>query len=165
MPDAEGGTANLFGLVVEAIRAGGISTPPVPFDPGWRFILVVITAVFANGAAALAVANRRPRLAVFIPLPLLFGAAFVQPADAPVAMTVIALMLVPAALTVAHGGRCSPRAARSLGDSAAPPGSSRRRASPAARPSGLSPAPMRRGSPRRRARSMSPSCATTSRSP
>lgn len=103
MPDAEGGSANLVSLVIEAIRAGGIATPPVPFDPGWRFVLVVLTSVFASGAASLAIAQRRPRLAVFIPLPLVFGAAFVQPSDAPVAMTVIALMLVPAALTVCHG--------------------------------------------------------------
>lgn len=78
LPATSGGSANLPSLVVEAVRGGGIAQPPVPFEPGWRFLLVVLVALLGAGAAALAVATSRPRLAVAVPLPVVVGAALVQ---------------------------------------------------------------------------------------
>jgi len=105
MPDAGSGSANLPSLVVEAMRGGGIGTPPVPFLPGWRFILVVFIALLGGGASAAAIALNKPKLAVFVPLPIVFGTALLQPTSAPAALTAVAVALVPAALTVSHGAR------------------------------------------------------------
>lgn len=102
-PDAGGGSANLPGLVTEALRTGGLANPPVPFDPGWRFILVVVMALFGGGAASLSIALRQPKLGIFVPLPLVLAAALVQPAKTPVYLTAIGIVLIPAALTVSHG--------------------------------------------------------------
>jgi hypothetical protein len=103
MPDAGSGSANLPSLVLEAARTGGIGAPPVPFVPGWRFILVVFIAVLAGGSAAAAVGLNKPKVAAFVPLPVIFGAALLQPTSVNAAYTAVAVGLVPAALTVSHG--------------------------------------------------------------
>ena len=103
IPDATGGTANLPGLVAEAIRTGGVAQPPIAFDPGWRFILVVLTAVLATAGASLATGLNRPKLGIFLPVPLVFAAALVQPKDGSTLTTAVALGLVVAALAVAYG--------------------------------------------------------------
>lgn len=103
LPDAQGGSANLPSLVVEALRTGGLSSPPVPFDPGWRFILVVLMAMLGGGAASLSIALRQPKLGIFLPVPLVFAAALVQPPATAVYLTAIGIVLIPAALTVSHG--------------------------------------------------------------
>lgn len=103
LPDASGGTANLPSLVVEALRSGGIAQPPVPFDPGWRFLLVVTMAVVAGGTAAVATGLNRVRLAVFLPVPLLFGGLMAQSGNASLVPTIVSLVLLVAALAVAFG--------------------------------------------------------------
>lgn len=105
IPDAGAGSANLPSLVVEAVRTGGIGAPPVPFVPGWRFILVLFIAVLAGGSAAAAVGLNKPKLAAFVPLPVIFGTALLQPSSVSAAYTAIAVALVPAALTVSHGAQ------------------------------------------------------------
>jgi hypothetical protein len=105
VPDAGKGSANLPSLVLEALREGGIGAPPVPFLPGWRFILVVFIALLAGGSAAVAIGLNKPKIAAFAPLPVIFGAALLQPSSAPAAYTAVAVALVPAALTVSHGAR------------------------------------------------------------
>ena len=37
------GLTDLPAAVFEALRAGGLGQPPVPFDPGWRFMVVVLS--------------------------------------------------------------------------------------------------------------------------
>lgn len=103
LPDARGGSANLPSLVAEALRSGGITQPPVPFDPGWRFLLLVMMAVLGGGAAALATGLNRVKLGVFLPVPILFGALMAQSGDASVLPTVISLVLLVAGLGVAFG--------------------------------------------------------------
>ena len=51
-----GGSANLPSLVVEAVNSGGLGQPPVPFEPGWRFLLVVLLILLGAGASALGIA-------------------------------------------------------------------------------------------------------------
>lgn len=102
-PDARGGTANIFGLIGEALHSGGLRQPPIPFDPGWRFVLVVLFAITAAAALALSDSLRRPRLAVLIPLPLTMGAALLQPKGAEVLSGTVGVILSIASLGVAHG--------------------------------------------------------------
>lgn len=103
LPDAQGGTANLPSLVSEAIRTGGVAQPPIPFDPGWRFILVVLVAVLGAGAASLATGLNRPRIGIFMPVPLLFGAALLQPEEGSLVGIGVALLLFVGSLAVSYG--------------------------------------------------------------
>ncbi len=103
LPDAQGGSANLPGLISEAIRTGGVAQPPIPLDPGWRFIMVVLIAVVGSAAASLATGMNRPKVGIFIPVPLLFGAALLQPSDGGLVNIGIALVLFVAALAVSFG--------------------------------------------------------------
>lgn len=103
LPFATGGSATLPGLVGEALQQGGLGQPPVPFDPGWRFLLLVFTSLVGAAAAALAVGLDRPRLSLLIPLPLLFVAALVQPSAGAVVSSGIALLLLVGGLVVCYG--------------------------------------------------------------
>lgn len=102
-PDAQGGSATLPGLVQEALHSGGILQPPIPFDPGWRLILVVLFALLSAGGCALGVRFRRPKLGVVVSAPITMGAALVQPSSGEIANTAIALVAVVVGLTLAYG--------------------------------------------------------------
>jgi len=101
-PDATNG-ATLFSLVGDALHSAGLLQPPIPFDPGWRFILVVLFAVLTAGAASLALATNRPRLGVLLPVPLTAAAALIQPPSAEISSAVVALLFVMGALGLAYG--------------------------------------------------------------
>ncbi len=103
LPDATGGSANLPSLVAEALRGGGIAQPPIPFDPGWRFILVVLMAVVGAAAASLATGLSRPKIGIVIPGPLLFAAALIQPQGATLTSSAVALVLFVSAFAVSYG--------------------------------------------------------------
>jgi hypothetical protein len=107
LPYARGGTATAPALIIEAVRQGGLAQPPVPFDPGWRFILVVVFSILAAAAVALAISNNRPKLGVLIPVPLAGLAALLQPADFEIIASVVGAVLVVAALGVAQGAELS----------------------------------------------------------
>lgn len=98
-----GADANLARLVVDAVRGGGLSQPPVAFDPGWRFLLVVSVALLGEASAGLALAFNRPRVASLLCLPFVVGGALLQPAESEVGATVIALLLLVGSLAVAFG--------------------------------------------------------------
>lgn len=102
-PDATGGTSNLPGLVAEALRSGGLAAPPVAFDPGWRFLLMVLMSSVAVTAATAALATHRARLAVFIPTPITLGGVLIQPPGAEIVSVIVALVLSIGALAVAYG--------------------------------------------------------------
>lgn len=104
---AVAGGSSVPTLVLEAVKAGGLSQPPVPFDPGWRFLLVVLTCSIAVSAATGAVAFGRSRLAVFLPAPVLAAGALIQPQGKELVSVVPALVLLVAALAVAFGGELS----------------------------------------------------------
>lgn len=104
-PAATGGTANLPGLVAEALRGGGLLQPPLPFDPGWRFILVVLFAVVGAAALSSALASGKPKVAVLIPLPVAFGAGLVQPEGAELVSAGGAIVLLTAGLALSYGAQ------------------------------------------------------------
>ena len=102
-PSATGGTANLPGLVQEALRAGGLLQPPVAFEPGWRFILVVLLAVVTSASVSAALTLRRPRLAVALPAPVVLGGALLQPDGAEQLASLVAGALLLGAMALAFG--------------------------------------------------------------
>lgn len=102
-PSATGGTANLPGLVADALRGGGLLQPPVPFEPGWRFLAVVLFAAVGAAAVGLSVSLGRPRLAVAVPVPILLGAALLQPEGAELVTSGVAGLMAMAALALAYG--------------------------------------------------------------
>ena len=103
LPDLGDGSASLPSLVQSALFSGGLGQPPVPFDPGWRFLLVVLVTMVTSGAASLALAMNRPNLAVVVPVPIVIGGSLLQPGDAEVVSTVGAAVMVIGALAVAYG--------------------------------------------------------------
>ncbi len=114
-PDARGGSSGFVQLVVDAVRNGGLLQPPIPFDPGWRAILVVVFALLAGASAALAAGLRRPKVGVVIPLPIAIGAGILQPPSTEVVSAVVTLVLVVVALTLATGAALGGGPERSAG--------------------------------------------------
>lgn len=106
-PDSQPGSPGFIGQVEDALHSGGLLQPPVDFDPGWRAILVVLFAALPAGSAALGVALRRPRLAFALPVPLIMGAALVQPVANELPSVVVALVLLVLAMTLAYGAELS----------------------------------------------------------
>lgn len=90
-------------LVVEALRQGGLSSPPVPFDPGWRVLLVLVTTWLTFTSATLAVALDRPRLAVVVSGAVGLVSMLFQPPGGELVGVVVLLVLVITALAVAYG--------------------------------------------------------------
>lgn len=113
LPATSGGSANLPSLVAEALRTGGVAQPPVPFDPGWRFLLVVALASLGAAAAALGWSLNRPKVAVFLPVPVVFGSLLTQTGEVSVLPTVGAFVLVVGALTVSFGAELAREGATS----------------------------------------------------
>jgi hypothetical protein len=113
--DTTGGTANLASLVVEALKSGGLDSPPVPFDPGWRFLLIVITATLGVASAAMAVSFNRPRLSVAIAVPLIAGGLLIQPPGTQTTSAIVSLVLAFGALGVSFGAQLSREGATSGG--------------------------------------------------
>ncbi len=100
---ATGADANLAQLVADAVRGGGLSQPPVAFDPGWRFLLVVTVALLGEASAGLALSLNRPRTAALLSLPFVVGGAVLQPPESEVTATVVALLLLVGSLAVSFG--------------------------------------------------------------
>ncbi|MHB8508153.1 MAG: transglutaminase-like domain-containing protein [Candidatus Dormibacteria bacterium] len=103
LPDARGGSATLPSLVLEAVKSGGLLQPPLAFDPGWRFIVVLLPALITAAAGAVALGSNRPRLGVLVPLAVTVPAALVQPDSSEVLSAAGSLALVAAAMAVAYG--------------------------------------------------------------
>jgi len=89
--------------ISQALNGGGLLQPPVPFNPGWRFILVFIFALLTAGSAALGISLRRPRLGVSLAVPVTMAAVLTQPASSEVATVVVALLFLTLGMTLAYG--------------------------------------------------------------
>jgi hypothetical protein len=101
LPNDTSVTGTVPDLVRRAIANGGLADPPVPFDPGWRFLLVALLTVLGAAAASLAIGMQRPKLALLLPLPLTVAAALSQPPGSEALSGVVALVLLVAALMMA----------------------------------------------------------------
>lgn len=100
LPNATGVTGTVPQLVRAAISNGGLAEPPIPFDPGWRFLIVVLMVFVGAAAASVATAAGRPRLGVLVPLPVVIAAALEQPSGQELLSGAVALVLLIAALLV-----------------------------------------------------------------
>jgi transglutaminase-like putative cysteine protease len=98
-----GSAETLPRLVVDALRGGGLLQPPIPFDPGWRFLLVMLFALVSAAACSLGVTFARPKLALALPLPIAAGAALLQPRGSELVTSGIAVALLVGALALAYG--------------------------------------------------------------
>ncbi len=114
MPSTSG-SATIPSLVGDALHAGGILQPPIPLDPGWRLVLLVLFAGVCSAATTLSLSLDRPMLAVALPVPVVAAAALVQPSGAELLAVGGAVVLLAAALAVAYGADLS--RASSLGAS------------------------------------------------
>ena len=103
LPDAGSGSASLPSLVQEALFSGGLGQPPVPFDPGWRFLLVVVVSLLAAGSSMLAMAAERANVGVALSVPLVVVGALAQPSGSEVVSAVVAFGMLILALAVAYG--------------------------------------------------------------
>ncbi|HXA29977.1 MAG TPA: transglutaminaseTgpA domain-containing protein [Candidatus Angelobacter sp.] len=88
--------------VQSAVSGGGLLQPPVPFDAGWRFVLVALCILLAAATATLVLNTSRPRLALALPLPVVLAGALLQPPDGGVLGAGVSLVLVVAGLMVLY---------------------------------------------------------------
>lgn len=107
------GGGDLPALIERALRSGGLSQPPVAFEPGWRFLLLAFGGLLALAAASLAAALDRPRLALALPLPFLLGGALAQPPGDSLVSTVVAFLFLIGALAVSYGDELARSGVRS----------------------------------------------------
>lgn len=99
------GGSNLSPLdaVRSAVSSGGLSDPPVPFEAGWRAIVVALCALLGGATLTLVSSGSRPRLSLMLPVPVVIAAALVQPSHTDVIAAAVALVLVVAGLMVLYG--------------------------------------------------------------
>ncbi len=104
IPAGGGGPSAMPQLMRDAVASGRLLRPPVPFDPGWYPIVVVVFALLGFAAAWVGTALERPRLAVAVPLPILALTAITQPDEGEFIAGLCALVPLLAALAVLFGG-------------------------------------------------------------
>jgi len=107
LPNSTGIRGRIPDLVHNAISNGGLSRPPIPFDPGWRFLIVTLFLLLGGAAVSLAVGFGRSRLTLAVPLPLVIAGALDQPSGQEVVAGVLALALLVGGLTVTFGAELS----------------------------------------------------------
>ncbi|HEX9890172.1 MAG TPA: transglutaminase domain-containing protein, partial [Nitriliruptorales bacterium] len=90
-------------LVVESLRQGGLALPPVAFDPGWRVLVVLISAFVTITGATTAVSLDKARIGVAIPGAVALVTILLQPAGDELVAVAVALVLGIAGLAVAYG--------------------------------------------------------------
>ncbi|MEY2467723.1 MAG: hypothetical protein QOF21_421, partial [Actinomycetota bacterium] len=95
--------ADVVGLMRDAVDAGRLLRPPVPFDPGWRPLFIIVLGLLGFGAAWIGAALDRPLLGVVLPIPLVGLAAITQPDSGEVLAGVFAFVPIVAALGVLFG--------------------------------------------------------------
>jgi hypothetical protein len=108
-----GGPAKVVTLVRAALRSGSLLQPPVPFDPGWRVVLIVTLGLLGFAGAWMATAMAKPRLGLALGLPVIGLTAITQPDNAKLIAGAVPIALLIAALALLFGGDV--RSARDLG--------------------------------------------------
>lgn len=99
------GGADPRSLVADAVASGRELSIPVPFDPGWRPVLVGLFVMlgFATGWVSMRLA--RPQTALLLPLPLLGLAMISQPPDDEVLAGFLGFVPLVAAATLLFGNQ------------------------------------------------------------
>lgn len=101
---APGGPGSMIDAVRDAIDAGRSIRPPVPFDPGWRVLMVMAIGMLGFGTAAVSLGANTPKLGIVLPLPFLGLASVTQPESEQLLAGVFAFVPVLAAIAVLYGG-------------------------------------------------------------
>jgi hypothetical protein len=104
IPAGGGGASNLPQLVRDAISSGQLLRPPVPFDPGWRPVMMVVFALLGFAAAWLGAALDKPRAAIAVPLPILALTLITQPDDGEFIAGLCGFVPLLSALALLFGG-------------------------------------------------------------
>lgn len=94
---------DVVNLMKDAIDAGRLLRPPVPFDPGWRPLLVIVIGLLGFGSAWIGAALDRPLMGVVLPIPLVGLAAITQPDSEQILAGVFAFIPILAALGILFG--------------------------------------------------------------
>lgn len=110
LPNATGVDGTVPALVRAAIDNGGLAEPPIPFDPGWRFLVVVLLVFVGAAGASLATAFGKPRLGLLVPLPVVLAGALNQPEGRDLVSGGLALVLLVGALLVSYAAELSDEA-------------------------------------------------------
>lgn len=105
LPGAPDALGRLGSLVADAVQTGRAQPPPLPFDPGWRPVLVAAFAALGFAAGWVASGVGRPRLALAAPLPVGALAALALPASAETTAAATAGLVLFAAFAVSHATR------------------------------------------------------------
>ncbi|HVV37092.1 MAG TPA: DUF3488 and transglutaminase-like domain-containing protein [Acidimicrobiales bacterium] len=92
LPDV-GNIGSITTLVREANQQGDVLRPPVPFVPGWHVVIGWLMAVVGFSAAWVALAFRKPALALVIPVPFAALAGISVPKDQQVTSGIVVLVL------------------------------------------------------------------------
>lgn len=110
---APGGPARVVPLVRAALHSGSLLTPPIPFDPGWRVVIIVTLGMLGFSGAWIATALAKPRLGLALGLPVIGLTAITQPENGKLLAGAVPIVFIIAALAVLFGGDV--RSARDLG--------------------------------------------------
>lgn len=98
------GGATPLDAIGDAVQSGRLLRPPVPFDPGWRPVIVFAFVMVGFSAAWLGAALRRPLAGWVLPLPILAITAISQPADAELIAALLGGAPMLAAVAIIFGG-------------------------------------------------------------
>ncbi len=93
LPTGVGNIGKLTSLVKEANEQGDLTRPPVPFIEGWHAVLGWLMAVVGFTAGWVALAFRRPALALVIPVPFAALGGISVPKDQQVTSGIVVLVL------------------------------------------------------------------------
>lgn len=98
------GGASPTKLMSEAVKSGRLLRPPVPFDVGWRPIMIVLFAIVGFSAAWVGTALKRPQMGLILPIPVLALTAISQPAEGQFIAALCGGIPILAAFAVIFGG-------------------------------------------------------------
>ncbi len=93
VPTGVGNIGSLAKLVKEANTQGDLTRPPVPFIEGWHAVLGWLMAVVGFSAAWIALAFRKPALALVVPVPFAALGGISVPKDQQIASGIAVLVL------------------------------------------------------------------------
>lgn len=93
VPTGVGNLGSITTLVKEANTQGDLTRPPVPFIAGWHAILGWLMAVIGFSAAWVALAFKKPALALVVPVPFAALGGISVPKDQQVVSGIVVLVL------------------------------------------------------------------------